>query len=485
VPTSPTNFTATAGDQQASFRWTAVSGATRYVVVLKPANASCVTVATSCAVQGLTNDTTYTATAYAVNGDGMSAPSAPRTVTPTAMVPSAPRGVSAVAFGRHVRVMWSAALPQSNPVTSYTVTAAPGGDTCTTNTTSCVISDLQPGTAYTFTVTATNAVGTSSSSDPSNSVTITDLPSAPTNIVLTPAPQEIGVSWDASASNGGLAIDSYRATAYLASSGAPVGHCLATGATSCVIANLNTATSYVVRVLAHNAEGYSVASVTAGPVTTGFYVPGVPQKVVVTGAPASIQVAWNIPVSDGGGAITGYTVTSSGSPARTCTTTGATKCSMSGLTNGVPYTFTVRATNAVGIGLTSSPSAAVTPSMPIAPTPSDPAPAPAPAPAPSTPSEPSEPAPITGPGLPQSRDALDWGIDRLDQRSRTLDGRFAVPLDGTGVTAYVVDTGVMASHEEFTGRVIGGVDLNGRLAVIKMAMLPFHILDETKTQKII
>ncbi|UCX06673.1 S8 family serine peptidase [Shewanella glacialimarina] len=51
-----------------------------------------------------------------------------------------------------------------------------------------------------------------------------------------------------------------------------------------------------------------------------------------------------------------------------------------------------------------------------------------------------------------------WGLDRIDQRDLPLDNNYHYDFDGSGVTAYVVDTGVLTSHNEFGGRASSGYD---------------------------
>jgi hypothetical protein len=136
-------------------------------------------------VPGLTNGTPYRFTVVAANDLGPGAASTPSNFVTPAAVPSVPTAVTAQPGNGAAWVTWTAPADNGAAITSYTITASPGGKTATTNSVGGTVGGLTNGTSYTFTVMATNAVGQSSASDPTTAVA-PDLCAQTTYIVTNP-----------------------------------------------------------------------------------------------------------------------------------------------------------------------------------------------------------------------------------------------------------------------------------------------------------
>jgi hypothetical protein len=389
--------------------------------------------ATSASIGGLTSGTTYTFTVQALNANGAGPTSAQsNAVTPqSAVVPQPPTSVVARPATRSVAVSWTAPSGDGDsPITGYTITPFVGAVAQTpvsagASATSATVSGLANGTSYTFTVRATNAVGSGAASAPSAAATpqgtIFDFATPATVDSGDASPVELGVKFQADFSGSATGIRFYKAalngathvgslwtasgtrlaqatfanesasgwqtvtfsspvaitagTTYVASYFAPNGHYSVTssGFASGAVANpplraLGDATS------ANGVYAYGPTSTfPANSFNAGNYwvdvlfdmpAPGQATNVTATAGKASARVSWSAP--SGGGAVASYTITPYvGSAAQAPTTiTGApptTTALVTGLTNGTAYTFRVTASNANGSGPQSAASNAVTP----------------------------------------------------------------------------------------------------------------------------
>jgi hypothetical protein len=243
---------------------------------------------------------------------------------------------------------------------NYTVTASPGGASVTTptnTTTTATVTGLTNGTAYTFTVRANGASGTSVTSSPSAAVTPSTIPDAPTGVSATARNVSAVVSWTAPA-NGGSAITSYTVT----SSPGGITETTSDGSTTQItVPGLTNGTGYTFTVVATNAVGNGPASSASGSITPRA-TPDAPTGVSATAGNGSAVVSWTAPDNNGVSVITSYTVTSSPGDITATTSDGSTtQITVPVLTNGIGYTFTVVATNAAGNGPASSASGSVTP----------------------------------------------------------------------------------------------------------------------------
>lgn len=186
-PSPPTNASATSGDRAATLTWAASdpNGATvaGYTVIASPGGRTKTVAgtATTATVTSLTAGVTYTFTVVGTNNVGDSAPSAPSNAVTVMGPPGRPSNVTASPVSGGATVTWTAPSTNGSPVSTYTVTAFPGSVTATTGggSTSASVSGLASGTAYNFTVVATNAFGDGAASWPSNTVTTPGSPPPP------------------------------------------------------------------------------------------------------------------------------------------------------------------------------------------------------------------------------------------------------------------------------------------------------------------
>ncbi|MGL6297217.1 MAG: beta strand repeat-containing protein, partial [Plesiomonas sp.] len=276
---------------------------------------------------------------------------------PTA--PTAPTIGTATAGDGQVSVTFTA--PSNNggsAITTYTATANPDGafGTCA-GPAACTatVTGLDNGTAYTFTVTATNGVGTSVASGASNSA----IPKGNQTITFTqPSAQNFGTTPTLTAT-----ADSATGTDNLtvSFSSSTTGVCtISSGGNLAFV----TAGSCTIDADQAGDSATNPAPTVSRTFTVNAVVPSAPTVGTATAGDTQATVTFSAPANNGGAPILagGYTVTAN--PGNFTGTGSSSPITVTGLTNGVAYTFTVTATNSAGTGVASAASNSVTPASP-------------------------------------------------------------------------------------------------------------------------
>jgi hypothetical protein len=404
APGAPVGVFATAGNASATVQWTPAPDGqtiTSYLVrnsfvsagspvsdvLINPAPGSTV-VATSVNIGGLSNGVSYQFEVAAVDAVGTSPFSAPsNTVTPfVPSVPLPPTNIVAVAHDSSATVQWTGVPDYQNggfPIQVYKVEVEIDGvetgqvlDVSPLFNTATV-PGLNNGTTYTFVVVATNQIGDSALSLPSNAVTPAAaspaaVPGEPTLVTAVAGNASATVNWTAPVSDGGSPITGYMIVPLINNSPTVLSNVVPAPATSATITGLINGNTYTFIVSAINAAGKGAGSAPSNAVTpfapapspvSG--VPGVPTLVHAIAGVNSASVSWIAPAITGSG-VTSYNVVAlvGGTPVGTSVTVPApvTGGTITNLIAGTTYTFVVHAINAAGDSGASAPSNAVTPS---------------------------------------------------------------------------------------------------------------------------
>lgn len=369
APFPPTRVQAVAGNSAATISWLAPSlaGFTTYTATASPGGATCTTSwpTSTCSISGLNGGSNYSVSVTAANATGTSAASGSASVTPYSVAAAPTIGTVAGTSATTVSIPYTAGAINGSAITGYTTTSSPSISlTLTSAATANPLTysgTFVQGQAYTFSMTATNGAGTSSSSSSSNSITPYAAAAPAVGIigsVTSSSATTVSIPFTAPSSNGS-AITGYTITS------SPALTLTFSGTTSpiAVTGAFVQGQSYTFTVAATNGAGTGAASSASNSVTP--FAPGNPDAptigVATTVDSQTVTVSFSAPTNNRGSAITSYTATSN--PGGITGTSSTSPITVTGLTVNTPYTFTVTATNGVGTSDSSTATSAVTPRM--------------------------------------------------------------------------------------------------------------------------
>ena len=271
--------------------------------------------------------------------------------------PDAPSGLKAETHeSGTVTLGWTAPANNGEVITGYEAQWRGSSQKCG-QLTSCTITGLKNAVEYTFTVTATNAIGTSDPSAPSNPVKPDRRPDPPSAVAGEFGDRSVNLQW-AKPVGDFSAVTSYS---ILLSPGDAAGRTQVDGitGTTATVDNLVNGTAYTFTVLAHNdhPEPSDPSPASAPIIPAGVPFPASAPTVDVRAPDAtqpSANVSWTVPDGNGDNNLV-YTLEASNGRSWTGITGTSQEVLMDASTTNV--TFTVRATNKAGPGEASPASA--------------------------------------------------------------------------------------------------------------------------------
>ncbi len=276
VPGSPTSVSAaTSSPNQATISFSAPafdggSSILYYLASSTPGNLTGTSSGSPITVTDLTNGTSYTFAVYAVNAAGTSSPSTASNAVIPIGVPGAPTGVVATAGNTQAVVNFSAPVSTGgSQITGYTVTSSPASGTDTdagSTTLTHTVTNLANGTPYTFTVTATNIVGTGSASGASSPITPSTVVAVSTNVITNIASTSATLSGSITSTGGSDASQhgfAYGTVADLSTviATTTLGSQIGTGTFTSSVTGITPNTTYYVRAYAVNVSGTTTGSI--------------------------------------------------------------------------------------------------------------------------------------------------------------------------------------------------------------------------------
>ena len=269
-------------------------------------------------------------------GSSWSTPQNATTVSP----PAGPSYTLTAVSGTQINLSWNAVSGATGYQIDWVVngqwqeiTALPAG------TTSYAVSNLTPGTSYTFNVGASNSAGFAWGTPAGTAVTTISPPTGPSYAETAPSGTQVNLSWNAVSAATSYQIDWFVNGQWREIAALPA------GTTSYTVSGLTPGTSYTFDVGESNSAGFAWGT-PAGTAVTTISPPAGPSYTATALSRTQVNLSWNA-VSGATGYQIDWFVNGQWQEI-TALPAGTTSYTVSNLTPGMSYTFDVGASNSAG-----------------------------------------------------------------------------------------------------------------------------------------